>query len=284
MNRLIAGATLLLLWSPLSALAEERVARLASGIEGGTYHDLYARRINEKVEGWRFENRATRGSTDNLDLLSTGEADVALAQADVFASRILEEPDVFGELVVLGGLAEECVFVAGRKGGAAAGFGALAEPVGERAAIINLGPRQSGMAESWNYICSLMPEQSEADIDNSDSAAGFDKLAAGEIEAVAWVTSPSNPNHKLTKIARDDERFDFLSVNDPRLGSRLSDGLRVYKVRKVPIPGSSGTRSVETACTTTLLVVGPEADPDLVYAISEALFDSKKKSATEPAK
>jgi TRAP-type uncharacterized transport system substrate-binding protein len=97
MGRLIASAILVLLSMTISAFAEERVARLASGIEGGTYHDLYAKRINERVDGWRFENRATRGSTDNLDLLATGKVDVALAQADVHASRILEEPDVFGE-------------------------------------------------------------------------------------------------------------------------------------------------------------------------------------------
>ena len=267
-----------------TATAEDRTAKLASGIAGGTYHDLYAKRINEKVAGWTFENVATRGSTDNLDMLSEGKVQLALAQADVFASRILEEPDVFGDLVVLGGVAEECLFVVGRKGGAVQDFAGLAENVGERAAIINVGERQTGMAESWNYVCSLMPEQASADLDNSPGPAAFDKLAAGDIEAVAWVTSPNNPNHKLTAIARDDERFEFLALNDVRLAAKLSDGMHVYKIREVPIAGSGGKRSVETACTTTLLVVRPDANPDLVYAITDALFEATAQSPTKPAK
>jgi TRAP-type uncharacterized transport system substrate-binding protein len=284
MVRLIAAAILAVAFAAPASAAEDRIARLASGIEGGTYHDVFARQINEKVDGWRFENRATRGSTDNLDLLSTGEVELAITQSDVFASRILEEPEVFGDLVVLGGIAEECVFVARRREGGIDSFAALSKPVGDRAAIINVGPRQTGMAESWNYVCSLMPEQSDADLDNASGIDALERLARGEIEAVGWVTAPSNPDHVLLKAVRDDDRFDFVALSDERLAGKLPDGMRVYQIRRVPIPGTSAERSVETICTTSLLVVRPDADPDLVYAISVGLFDNEKKGVTEPAR
>jgi len=282
MSRFITAALLVIACAPLAAAAEDRVARLASGIEGGTYHDVVARQLNEKVEGWRFENRATRGSTDNLDLLSTSEVELAITQSDVFASRILEEPEVFGDLVVLGGISEECVFVARRKEDGIDGFVDLSKPVGERAAIVNVGPRQTGMAESWNYICALMPEQADADLDNASGVEALERLATGDVEAVGWVTAPSNPDHVLTKTVRDDARFDFVALDDERLESKLTDGMRVYQIRRVPIPGTAGKRSVETVCMTSLLVVRPDADPDLVYAISVALFDHEKKTVTEP--
>ena len=87
--------------TPAIAETPMQTARLASGIEGGTYHDRYVPELDGKLGGWLLAAIPTGGSSENLDLLSTGGVDLALAQADVLASRMAEEPDVFGLLTVL---------------------------------------------------------------------------------------------------------------------------------------------------------------------------------------
>lgn len=241
-------------------------ATLASGITGGTYHGVYAPALDASIVGWTIEAQPTGGSTENLDLLADGKVDLALAQADVYASRIAEEPDVFGPLVVIGPIAEECVFIAYRKGGELDDFDDLAVEVGDRAAIINLGTSKGGMAETWNYVSSLLPEHSNADIDSRDGGAALDALEAGELDAVAWMTDPGNADHVLLQKVRDQAGLAFLDVDDARLVDVRVGDLLVYHPRRIPIAGSPGD-AIETICTSALLVARPDAPEGLMTAL-----------------
>jgi hypothetical protein len=249
--------------------APMRTATLASGIVGGTYHDRYASEIDARVSDWLIAPRPTGGSSENLDLLSTGKVDLALSQADVYASRIAEEPDVFGGLRVLGAVGEECVFIARWIGGPVDSFDDLGRNVGDREALINVGTPDGGMFETWNYISSLVPENANADIDQSDGEAALVLLEAGTVDAVAWVTDPANDAHVLLKGVQGDPDLGFMVIADPRLEYQLSDGTEVYALRTIEIPGGGGV-TLDTLCTRALLVAGPETDPALVESITAA--------------
>jgi TRAP-type uncharacterized transport system substrate-binding protein len=264
-----------------TAAQAARVARLGTGIKGLSYHSVFAPKLSETVKGWRFENIETRGSTDNLDMLVAGEIDVALTQADVYASRVLEEPEVFGPLRVVGTIAEECVYIAGRSRGRISSLRGMAKRVGGRATILNVGPTATGMAESWNYISSMMPELADADLDYGNGVAALDRLVQGQLEAVGWVTTAANPDHPLMKIVRDDARLGFFEVNDGRLIDHQTDQLRVYEIKKVPILGACEEQLIQTVCTSSIIVVRPDVDPDLLYALAVALLDYEKRVVTE---
>lgn len=246
-----------------------RTATLASGIPGGTYHDRYASEIDARLSDWLVAPRPTGGSSENLDLLARGRVDLALAQADVFASRIAEEPDVFGHLQVLGAVGEECVFIARWLGGPVDGFDDLSRNVGDREALINVGTPEGGMFETWNYISSLVPENANAEIDQSDGLAALALLETGGVDAVAWVTDPTNEAHVLLTGVQGDPDLGFMVIADPRLEYQLPDGTEVYALRTVEIAGGGGV-TLDTLCTRALLVAGPETDPALVASIAAA--------------
>jgi hypothetical protein len=246
-----------------------QTARLASGVVGGTYHDQYVPELDGKLGGWILAAIPTGGSSENLDLLSTGEVDLALTQADVFASRVAEEPEVFGLLSVLGSVGEECVFIARWVGGPVDSFDDLSRDVGDREAVINVGTPDSGMFVTWGYISSRVPEQANAEIDDHDGQTALVMLEQGTVDAVAWMTDPSNADHVLLTAVQADPDLDFMVVDDERLAFQLDDGTVVYALRSVEVPGSDGVM-LDTVCTQALLVAGPETDPALVAAIEAA--------------
>ena len=252
-----------------AAAAAKPTVSLASGIEGGTYHERYAVGIEKILVAWDVDARVTGGSSENLDLLAAGEVDFALAQADVLASRIEEEPDVFGVLEVVASFADECVFIARWVGGPVDSFDDLSRDVGERAAVINIGTPESGMAETWNYISSLVPEQANADVDQSDGEQALAKLREGVVDAVAWVTDPRNPDHVLLKNVRADEALGFMTVNDPRLEDVLTDGTEVYDLETIEVAGTDDVE-IETLCTSALIVAGPQSSPDVMRELRAA--------------
>ncbi len=256
--------------APAAEPAPKNEATLASGVSGGSY-ERYAQEIDARVAAWQIAARPTAGSTENLDLLSEGEVDLALAQADVFASRIAEEPLVFGPLRILALLAEECVFVAHRKGSSVDEFEDLSRPVDGEDAVIGIGPENGGMAETWNHLSSVLPEQANAAVDYTDGEAALAKLAAGELDAVAWTTDPRNAQHVLLKAVQANDELGLLDVEDERLFSILAGDTDVYLPRTLVV--SDGEReSVETICTPALLMGAPGAPEGLVSALEAAGF------------
>ena len=141
--------------------------------------------------------------------------------------------------------------------------------MGERAAVINIGTPQSGMAETWNYISSLVPEQANADVDQSDGEEALAKLREGTVDAVAWVTDPRNADHVLLANVRADEALGFMTVNDPRLEDVLTDGTEVYDLEIIEVAGTDDVE-IETLCTSALIVAGPQSSPDVVRELKAA--------------
>ncbi len=88
---------------------------IASGVRGGTYQ-RYAANLGGKLTAFRITYRNTKGSGENLELLADGRADVGFAQVDVYAGLMRSEPERFGKIGIVGRLADECIYIAYRKG------------------------------------------------------------------------------------------------------------------------------------------------------------------------
>lgn len=60
----------------------------------------------------------TKGSVENLELLNSGKADIALVQADAFMKLVNENADALNNVDMVGQLPrEECLFLVMRKDG-----------------------------------------------------------------------------------------------------------------------------------------------------------------------
>jgi TRAP transporter TAXI family solute receptor len=77
--------------------------RLAAGDRGGLYLEvceIFARRLQVRYPGVTVTVVPTAGSVDNLDMLRSGQADMALAQADVVEQRLRSGPHPDAPLAV----------------------------------------------------------------------------------------------------------------------------------------------------------------------------------------
>lgn len=77
--------------------------RLAAGDRGGLYLavcEIFAERLRARYPGITVTVMSTAGSVDNLELLQSGQADMALAQADVVEQQLRSGPTPDAPLAV----------------------------------------------------------------------------------------------------------------------------------------------------------------------------------------
>jgi TRAP-type uncharacterized transport system substrate-binding protein len=207
------------------------------------------------VASYGASSLETSGSGENFELLVAGKAQLAFVQADIYASRIQEEPYLLDGLVVLGRLADECIYIAGRKDGPVKSVRDLSQPAGGRAARISVGAEESGMTGSWDYLVTLKPSLAEASVLHSEGIRALKQLAEGELDAVAWVTDPANRGHKMLQNVNANRALALMPLDDPKLARVLPDGTQVYALRKVTTKkGLFWSRRLDTLCTSALLV------------------------------
>lgn len=112
-----ATLTLLVLLCGAVQAAEKPAIWIASGESGGTYQRVYANNFEKQLRGYDVFHRMTKGSGENLELLVSGKADVAFAQADIYAAQLRQDPGRLDNVVMIGRIASECVYIAYRRGG-----------------------------------------------------------------------------------------------------------------------------------------------------------------------
>jgi TRAP-type uncharacterized transport system substrate-binding protein len=198
-------------------------------------------------------------------------------QADIYASRIQEEPDFLEGQVVLGRLSDECIYIAGRKDGPVKSVRDLGRPIGDRAARISVGAENSGMTGSWDYLLTLKPSLAEAEILHTEGIRSLKDLAAGELDAVGWVTDPENLGHKMLQNVNGDDALVLMPLDDPKLANVLPDGTRVYTLRRVTTKkGLFRSNQIETLCTSALVVGRRDLmAPGLEQTVTKLLQDNR---------
>jgi len=276
--RFIPTAALALLVAAPAGAADEATVRIASGVPGGTYRDIYAKNLEAELPGTRVKQLETTGSGENFELLVARKADLAFVQADVFAARTSEEPYLLQGLTVLGTLSNECIYVARRKDGAIKSMGDLGKPVDGEPANVSIGPDESGMSGSWDYLVTLEPSLAEATLNDDAGDVALGKLGSGELDAVAWVTDPSNLEHDLLRRVREDRALELMPVDDPQFASVLPDGTQVYRLETVETnPRRLAPGKLATVCTSALLVAQRDADSAVVKKVQNLLRDERDK-------
>jgi TRAP-type uncharacterized transport system substrate-binding protein len=274
MRPIIHAAVLALTVSLAAAAGAEPTVRIASGIPGGTYRDIYAENLAKELTGHQVVQRDTSGSDENFELLVSGEAEIAFVQADIYASRLQEEPYLREGLAILGKLGDECIYIAGRKKGPVDSVRALGEPVGDRPARIAVGPEASGMNGSWDYLVTLQPALSEASIVHAEGLRALELLARGDVDAVAWVTDPKNLEHKMLVNLHKNNALQLMPLDDSAFSGTTPDGARVYESKNVTTSkGVVRSKKLMTVCTTALVVGRSDRTPELVAQATKLLSE-----------
>ena len=280
--RRIAGAAgmvvaALLVASPSAAQEAPHYEVIASGERGRTYHDHYARNLISQLRAFRIRNRETTGSGENLDLLADGRADIAFAQADVYAARLRADRERYAGFIVIGRLTDECVYIAYRVGGPIASFASLAGPVDGRKPKIAVGPVGGGMSGTWSLMASLEPGLATAEVANTGGTLALNQLSIGIFDAVAWVTDPRNLDHVLLRAVQANPELGLLVVQAPKLEHTLADGTVIFESRAVDVTTGGDSQQLQTLCTGAMIFARPGANPRFVEAVSEVLSFQRDK-------
>jgi hypothetical protein len=262
--------TLLILLCGVVHAAEKPSVWIASGEVGGTYQGVYAKNFEKQLRGYDVFHRTTTGSGENLDLLVSGKANVAFAQADIYAAQIRQDPERLEDVLMIGQIATECVYIAYRKGGPVESLDRLGQPVTGRPAKIAVGPAPGGANGTWSHFTILAPSLANATVDHGGGTLALNQLAAGGYEAMIWVTDPNNLNHKLLQAVRANDQLGLMPIVDPNLiHALLPSGTPIYERRKVALEDGWRADNLETVCTGALVLTRKDSDPNFIKKLAD---------------
>ncbi len=225
--------------------------------------------MEKQLRSYDVFHRTTTGSGENLDLLVSGKADVAFAQADIYAAQLRQDPGRLEGVMLIGRIATECVYIAYRKGGSFESFAQLGESVAGRPAKIAVGPAPGGGSGTWRHFTTLNQDLAYAAVDHGGGTLALNQLAAGVYDAMIWVTDPNNLGHKLLQAVRANPDLGLMTIDDPKLVYTLSSGTTIYERRKVALEDGWRADKLNTVCTGALVLARKNGDPEFIKKLSD---------------
>jgi TRAP-type uncharacterized transport system substrate-binding protein len=263
MNKLTLNKTLQyllcswLLLGPFSAAAEAPAPLVvSSGIHGGGYWSA-ATRLQAVAEQQGLEVRVleSRGSLHNLQRLNDPASDVSVAftQADALQYFLDKNPGLAEQGEILEDIGQECVYlITGKE----SGLSSLGDLRGRHKVAI--GSARSGVAVTFDYMKSLLPELTGTEAVYSDTRVAQEQLGSGaaEADAVMVVHRPKEHSPELDRALAEPGNYNLVEIQGERLNGKLPNGDAVYNALNLALPGSGSApaTSVKTICVKGLLV------------------------------
>lgn len=255
-----------------STLAEETY-RLTTGAVGGTYYGVIGVNLRNilREKGINFDVMESKGSVENLERLSSSEADVGLTQGDAAAAFFQTNPAA--DVEILGSLGQECVFLVTHKDSGIEEIQDLDQP-DQKVAV---GAQGSGSAQTWDYMRTLNSDYAEPQVFYQGGVRALGQVQTGQLDAFLWVTSPENRDHNLLNaVLVDNSPFRFVEIDDDKLSSTLPNGTQVYTSHEVVGRTNTGwfggDEDVDTVCTDLMVVADYNLDTRVQEEVATAVL------------
>jgi TRAP-type uncharacterized transport system substrate-binding protein len=263
MSRVLSRALLsccLALAAPLSLSEEEATESapavvLSSGVEGGGYWNAGARlqAVAAKAIGLGVENLPSTGSLNNIEQLldETSPVNLGFAQADAVQLYLNKNPRVIENLVVLENIGPECVFIV------AGANGSLRTDADLRSAKnlrLGIPSASSGIAVTFDYMASQMPELGRASVVYGDTLAAMETMDSDNpvVDAVMMVHRPREHSPEVDNALAHPERFRLVELDDERFTAASWNGKPVYRQMDLAMPEMD--EPLQTICVVGLLL------------------------------
>jgi uncharacterized protein len=266
----IAAGTLVAFSAP--AFAQEQLS-IATGGTGGVYYPMgggLAEVINKHVEGYSATAEVTGASVENMGLIATGDADLALALADTVAQSYTGTGRFEGQqLPMVRGLASmyaNMIQIVALEG---SGITSLEDLKGKRVSIGAPGSGTEVNAEAILTANGISYDDIEEQRLNFNETA--DALANGDIDAGFW--SVGAPTSSILNLSTTNDIV-LLALSDDEIAkAREADAT----FAQTTLPGGSYTGVDEDMTVLgipNVLVVSSEMSDDLAYEITKAIFEN----------
>ena len=253
------------------ALAQTQLS-IATGGTGGVYYPMgggLAEVINNHVEGYSATAEVTGASVENMGLVATGDADLALALADTVQQAQTGTGRFDGQqLEMLRGLASMYANMVQIVTLADSGIETLDDLKGKR---VSVGAPGSGTEVNAEAILSANGISYD-DIDeqrlNFNETA--DALANGDIDAGFW--SVGAPTSSILNLATTNS-IRMIELSDDQIAAaRAADPIFAQTTLAAGIYEGVGDTTVLGV--PNVLVVSSEMSDDLAYTITKAMFEN----------
>lgn len=256
----------------LPAAAQTQLS-IATGGTGGVYYPMgggLAEIINNRIDGYSATAEVTGASVENMGLIATGDADLAIALADTVEQAYSGTGRFEGQqLPMVRGLASMYANMVQIVALDSSGVTSLSDLRGRR---VSVGAPGSGTEVNAEQILTANGISYD-DIDeqrlNFNETA--DALANGDIDVGFW--SVGAPTSSILNLATtqsihvipltEDEMTAAIGANPVFARTQLAGGTYTGVDEAVAVVGVPN-----------VLVVSAEMDDDLAYAITKAMFDN----------
>lgn len=232
---------------------------LMSGVEGGGYWSAGSRlqAVAQQEVGLTVTNLASSGSLENLESLVDGSSPVNLvfAQADAAQYYLTRHPDDLIKLDLLENIGQECVFIVTGIDSDIRTDEDLWEATDLR---LGIASENSGMAVTFDYMVSQVPELADIKVTYGDTAAVMEELnsADASVDAIMMVHRPREHSREVDHALANASRYRFVELSDERFTEDMWNGRKVYRTMKLALPGAE--QPIRTICVSGLLLANKQ--------------------------
>lgn len=279
---LMGAAALIAVGLGTPVLAKDQLS-IATGGTGGVYYPMgggLAEVINSHVEGYSATAEVTGASVENMGLIATGDADLAIGLADTVAQAYNGTGRFEGQqLSMLRGLAAlyaNMIHIVALEG---SGITTLDDLRGKR---VSIGAPGSGTEVNTAAILSANGiTYNDIDEQRLNFNETADALANGDIDAGFW--SVGAPTSSIMNLATT-QNIKLIALTEAQLAAAMAaDAIFALTT----LPGGTYTGVAEDITVLgipNVLTVSSEMSDDLAYAITRAMFENiAEMQAVHPA-
>ncbi|MGP1356264.1 TAXI family TRAP transporter solute-binding subunit [Roseicyclus sp.] len=266
----LAASTLVALAVP--ATAQEQLS-IATGGTGGVYYPMgggLAEVINNNVDGYSATAEVTGASVENMGLIATGDADLALALADTVQQAYEGTGRFEGQqLPMIRGLASMYANMIHIVALESSGITSLDDLRGKR---VSVGAPGSGTEVNADAILSangISYDDIEEQRLNFNETA--DALANGDIDAGFW--SVGAPTSSILNLSTTNDIVIIALTEEEMAAAIAQDPV----MSRTTLPAGSYTgvdEDITVLGIPNVLAVSSEMSDDLAYAITRAMFEN----------
>jgi TRAP transporter TAXI family solute receptor len=266
----IVASTLVAVGAP--AMAQQQLS-IATGGTGGVYYPMgggLAEVINNNIEGYSATAEVTGASVENMGLIATGDADLAIALADTVLQAQTGTGRFEGQqLEMIRGLASmyaNMVQIVALEG---SGITSLSDLVGKRVSIGAPGSGTEVNAAAILEANGITYDDIEEQRLNFNETA--DALANGDIDAGFW--SVGAPTSSILNLSTtNDVVIIELSAEEMAAAIEADPVMAMTTLAGGTYTGVD--EDVVVLGVPNVLVVSSEMSDDLAYALTRAMYDN----------
>ena len=269
MKKLISALTLVAVSLPV--LAEDVV--ISTGGRGGSYFATGSKLAEILVEyDYPAKSVKSKGSIENIERVSSGEASLGFAQLDALAWWMNRNPENAGSLKVLGNLYSECVYVAVNSDGPIDDEGDLQSSD----AKIGVQKKGSGSAVTWSYMQELEPDFAKGTTYFQGGLQLLNQIAdnpESEVNAFLWVSNPTNLEQRYLKTVLSNDKLKLVNIADWDLNDKHPElGRPIYRFEEPEVvKGFINDTELDTICMDAVVVANSGADDDMLDDVVDVL-------------